>query len=321
MSKMVQGWKARHMLKGMLTWLPVLDAWRVRRASTGGTDSARYCYSVWLRHLVTLDQYGFRVKGALVGELGPGDSIGTGLAALLSGASQYIGLDIIPFSAKADLIGIYDELLQMYFRREPIPNDSEFPAVRPKLDSYEFPSHLIDWADIENRAERIRSELKAGINHGHCLSYRAPWSSRNEVAPASLDLIFSQAVLEHVDDLEGTYRAMFVWLKCGGYASHVIDFGSHGLSPFWNGQRAYSDWEWHLVRGRREFLLNREPLSTHLTCAERANFEVLLSKPEYDSCGLNIQDLSQRFRGLDAEESRTRGAVLILQKRSGFQAS
>ena len=82
----LQSWKIPHMLKGALTWVPPLNAWRRHRATTGGSDSARYCYSVWLRHLRSLAPYGFRVKGAHVGELGPGDSIGIGLAALLSGA-------------------------------------------------------------------------------------------------------------------------------------------------------------------------------------------------------------------------------------------
>ena len=318
---MLEGWKTRHMLKGMLTWIPSLNSWRSRRASTGGTYSARYCYSVWLRHLVRLAQYGFRVYGAQIGELGPGDSIGTGLAALISGATQYVGLDVVPFSANTDLITIYDELTQIYFRKEPIPDEGEFPAVRPKLGSYKFPSHLVDLAGVRNRAERIRSELRADISQGRSLSYRAPWYSPGEIAPASLDLIFSQAVLEHVDDLEGTYQAMSVWLKPGGYASHNIDFGAHCLSPFWNGHRAYSDWEWHLVRGQREFLLNRESPSTHLACAERAGLDVLLWEPEYDSCGLNTQDLSPRFRRLDAEDSRIRGAMLILRKRPEFQAN
>jgi hypothetical protein len=192
---MFQSWKALHMVKGMLTWLPLLNPWRQRRATTGGTDSARYCYSVWLRHLVTLDQYGLTVKGALIGELGPGDSIGTGLAALLSGAAEDTGLDVVPFSAGANLTRIYDELVQMYFHREPIPNGSEFAVVRPCLDSYVFPDHLIDWMDYDARTEKICSELRSHVNRGGCVNYRAPWSSPNEIAPASLDLIFSRILL------------------------------------------------------------------------------------------------------------------------------
>jgi hypothetical protein len=311
---MFQSWKVPHILKGMLTWVPALNTWRLRHASTGGSNSPRYCYSVWLRHLTMLDVYGFKTTGAQIGELGPGDSIGAGLAALLSGASRYVGLDIVPFSARVDLRAFFDALVQMYIHREPIPEDHEFPRLRPILDSYEFPAQAIDWTDFTDKADMIRDELRTGMNSGRCLSYRAPWSSANEIAVGSLDLVFSQAVLEHVDDLAETYHAMAAWLKPGGYASHLIDFGAHYLSPHWNGHWAYSDWEWRLVRGCREFLLNREPLSAHLACAKQAGFEVLLLRRDYTSLGLSVDALSPRFRAFDVEDLRTRGAVLILRK-------
>src|SRR5215831_10510080 len=110
----MQGWKIPHIVKGVLTWVPALNSWRLRRGATGGTNSARYCYSVWLRHLSELYQSGFRIEGAHIGELGPGDSIGIGLAALLAGAATYVGLDVVPFSSSANLVGIFDELCYLY---------------------------------------------------------------------------------------------------------------------------------------------------------------------------------------------------------------
>jgi len=311
----LQTWKIPQMLKGMLTWVPLFNTWRVRRASTGGSDSPRYCYSAWLRHLLTLSRHGFRLKGSRVGELGPGDSIGIGLAALLSGADQYVGLDIIPFSAKADLAAVFDELVQLYSRREPIPDNGEFPRLRPRLNSYEFPSHLIDAKECAARAEGIRSALGTMLTGSQVINYQAPWTSPRDIAPASLDLIFSQAVLEHVDNLEETYQAMFAWLKPRGYASHVIDFSAHHLSPFWNGHWAYSDLQWKLVRGRREFLLNRQPLSTHRACAAKAGFEILAINLLRGNNGLKRQHLCQRFQVLADDDAQTRGAILILQKR------
>jgi len=294
--------------------VPGLNAWRARRGSTGGSDSARYCYSVWLRHLVTLSSYGFRIKGAQIGELGPGDSIGIGLAALLSGAVQYVGLDIVPYSAKANLENIFDELAGLYSRGESIPDNYEFPLVRPKLDSYELPTYLLDVTNFPTRVDKIREELRAGLKCSQVVNYQAPWTSPHDVALASLDLIFSQAVLEHVDNLKETYRAMFSWLKPGGYASHVIDFSAHHLSPFWNGHWAYTDKEWRLVRGRREFLLNRKPLSTHLACASRIGFDIMLLTRDYDDSGLALDCLTPQYRGLDREDARTRGGILVLRK-------
>src|SRR5712692_896358 len=113
---MLERWKLPHILKGMLTGVPLINAWRLRHASTGGTDNPRYCYSVWLRHLVTLVPHGFHIKGARIGEFGPGDSVGTGLAALLSGAEHYVGLDLLPLSARANLESILDHLVRLYSR-------------------------------------------------------------------------------------------------------------------------------------------------------------------------------------------------------------
>ncbi|MFO0697776.1 MAG: methyltransferase domain-containing protein [Nitrospira sp.] len=294
--------------------MPILDAWRRQHASTGGSDSARYCYSVWFRHLFMLNRCGFKIQGAQIGELGPGDSLGIGMAALLSGAARYVGLDIVPYSAKVDLEKILDELLQMYSKKERIPDEAEFPRVRPRIESYEFPDDLVDWTNFSARADGIRQELKGGLNNGSLLGYRVPWTSLPYIAEASLDLIFSQAVLEHVDNLEETYRAMYAWLKPGGYASHLIDFKAHGRSPFWNGHWAYSDWQWKLVRGKREFLLNREPMSTHLSYASKVGFELLMSWRDQTDYGLDVNALSARFRGISAVDAQTSEVLVVLRK-------
>ncbi len=316
---MLHTWKTAHIMKGILTQVPALNRLRQKRAATSGTDSARYCYSVWLRHLTVLSSHGFSVHHATVGELGPGDSIGIGLAALLSGASSYVGLDIVPFSAKANLRAIFEELVELYARREAIPDHDEFPRVRPRLTSYAFPQHLVSFSDLAGRADAIRRQLSEGLGASALITYRAPWNSPSVIAAGSLDLIFSQAVLEHVDDLDDTYAATAVWLKPGGYASHVIDFAAHNLSPYWNGHRAYTDWQWRLVRGRREFLLNREPVSTHLRLAKKAPFEILEIKSDYGQSGLPSMQLSSRYRALDSEDLRTRGCTLVLRKPNSSQ--
>jgi SAM-dependent methyltransferase len=304
------------MVKGVLTWVPILNEWRRRRASTGGSDSPRYCYSVWLRHLVLLDRYGFKVSGARVGELGPGDSIGMGLAAIMSGATQYVGLDIVPFSAAANLEHMLDELARLYADRTRIPGPDEFPRVRPALESYQFPGHLFEVTGCTTRAAALREELRAlrAGRNGSLIRYQAPWTSALDLSPQSLDVIVSQAVLEHVDDLDTAYRAMYEWLKPHGYASHVIDFTAHYLSPFWNGHWSYSDWQWKCVRGRREFLLNRAPLGAHLHCAKSAGFDILGVERMSGYDGLPKDRLARRFASLDGEDIQTRGVVLVLQK-------
>jgi SAM-dependent methyltransferase len=312
---MIQMWKAPHIVKGILTHVPALNTWRAKRSTTGGSNSSRYCYAVWLRHLTLLGQQGFEPRGAAVGELGPGDSIGTGLAALLSGAGRYVGLDVVPYSAKADLQSMLKELAGLYCAGEPIPDHDEFPRIRPRLASYEFPHHLVRPEFLPERVARLESVLRSTVAaRGPDIAYLAPWASVSDLEPGSLDLVFSQAVLQCVDDLEETYQAMFTWLKPGGYGSHRADFGANHYSPFWNGHWAYTDLEWRLLRGRRKTVLNRQPLSAHLCMARKAGFEVLYVDAEHDRGGLAVDLLAPRFRRLAIEDRLARGVMLILRK-------
>jgi hypothetical protein len=212
-------------------------------------------------------------------------------------------------------------MIRLYVKREPIPDNSEFPRIRPQLRSYEFPEYAIQWSGFSERVKHIRNDIRQGLEHGQLVRYRAPWTSNKEVAPNSLDLIFSQAVLEYVDSLHETYKAMSMWARPGAYASHVVDLSASYLSPICNGHWAYSDWEWRLARGRREVFLNRMPLTTHLACAADSGFDVLMLQKEYVHSSLDVTDLSSRFRALDSEDLRTRGVMLVLRKQRNGQSS
>jgi hypothetical protein len=168
--------------------------------------------------------------------------------------------------------------------------------------------------DLSQKVTGIRDDIKTNLSNGRHVTYQAPWTSPDAIATNSLDLLFSQAVLEHVDDLKQTYEAMFTWLKSGGYASHVIDFGSHHLAPFWNGHLAYSDLEWKIVRGRREFLLNREPLSTHLDWMKNVGFDLLSLHCTQGNGGLTREALPRRYSQSDDRDIGTKGAIVILRK-------
>ena len=311
---MMHAWKYTTMAKGVLTYVPPIDWWRRRRAATGGSASARYCYSVWLRHLVVLGRCGFRVAGSSIGELGPGDSIGIGLAAMLSGASRYVGLDAVPYAAKADLLAFVDEMARLYDAHAAIPDDKEFPRVRPRLSQYDFPEHLVVVNGLNEAVERVRRALAGGLRKEGDVSYRAPWTRASDVAPGSLDLVFSQAVLQYVEDLELMYRSTFLWLRPGGFCSHATGLGANDMSPYWNGHWAYSDGEWRVARGRREYFLNRQPLSVHLRLAREAGFEVLQTDVQRDVTGLSSEQLAPCFRQLDDEDRHASGAMMVLRK-------
>ena len=107
------------------------------------------------------------------------------------------------------------------------------------------------------------------------IQYRAPWSTSGAVEHETLDLVYSQATLEHVDGLPEVYRAMYEWLKPGGYMSHQIDFKCHNSAREWNGHWAYSNLMWKLVRGKDVWLINRLPYSAHVELMEKAGFRIV----------------------------------------------
>ena len=123
---------------GIATFIPGVYNLRAKKNGSGGSYSARYCYSVYLRHMVMAHQKGLPVNPRVVAELGPGDSLGVGLMALLLGAEKYFALDVVEFSNSEKNIEVLDELILLLKNQEDIPGDIEFPRVTPKLSKKKF---------------------------------------------------------------------------------------------------------------------------------------------------------------------------------------
>jgi SAM-dependent methyltransferase len=285
--------------------------------ATGGTDSARYCYSVWLRHLILRNEAG--LDGGIpesVAELGPGDSIGIGLAALLAGTEKYYALDVVAYSDLKSNLTIFDELVQLYRDREPIPGDDEFPSMNPKLRSYEFPQNLLTEPLLRitldpARIDDIRSSIEHADDGRSRIFYRAPWDDEAVIERNSIDLFFSQAVLEHVNNLADVYKSMRRWLKPNGVMSHQIDYRCHGKADTWNGHWTYSDAVWKLIVGRRPYLLNRAPHSEHVRLLKEAGFEILKQNLVRSVSALQQKHLAPRFHSLNDEDLTTSGAFIV----------
>ena len=61
-------------VKGIISRVPGLRLFTSRlHKGTGGTISARYCYSVWLRHLVKAKENRLPIRYKRIAELGPGE--------------------------------------------------------------------------------------------------------------------------------------------------------------------------------------------------------------------------------------------------------
>ncbi len=290
--------------------------------SGGRTHSPRYCYTVLLRHLAKLHRAGVDTNFRTVAEIGPGRSIGTGLAALIAGADRYFGFDIKDYGAQPEAAELFDGLADLFAARTPPPGGDEFPTIKPVLDSDDFPGDALPDARLNpatapERLDRLRRRLRDPATSP--VQYRAPWFDADIIEPGGVDWIFSQAVMEHVDDLYGTYAACRDWLAPGGVMSHQIDFKSHGTAEKWNGHWAYGDATWRIIRGGRLYLINRQPLSAHVDAMRRAGFEILAAEPVIRDDGLPREKLARRFRSLSEDDLKAAGVFVIARRRETLQ--
>lgn len=284
-----------------------------------------YGYAVWLRHIVRMWEHGVRGPFASVVEFGPGDSLATGVCAVLCGAERYVALDIARHLSPDDSDAVVDHVSNLFRQRAAIPDDSRYPNLHPRLASYDFPAEALGpraLAALRDpaRVVALRHDIRAvalGGNGGSVLQYHCPWTQDN-IAPASVDLLFSQAVLQEMPDggdgsvLRETIRTSARWLRPGGVASHQIDMGMYGLEP-WNVHWSWSDLTWRFVRGRRTNFVNRAPISTYLSLFSECGLTPIAVTPVFEA-GVHEERLTGRYRALDERDRRTRSAFVIVRR-------
>ena len=317
-----------HLIKYYFPWLIPIVRKSKLLLKRGKIDipikaNARYCYSVWLRHLSILKESNLSTSPSIVAELGPGDSIGVGLMSLLTGAKKYYAFDVVRHTIPEQNVELLYELVDLIKNQADIPNEKEFPRMFPLLKSYNFPRNILtkDKIEISNKMiEKIKGSLLNNEKLDDRLSfinYSCPWNDPNVITRESIDMIYSQAVLEHVNDLYHTYKTMYVWLKKGGVMSHRIDFKSHGTSKAWNGHWTYSDFEWKLINGKKTYTINRQPLSKHIDLLKETGFKIISVIPnktyptERFSGSINRNELSKNFKGMSDQDFTTCGVYII----------
>lgn len=290
-------------------------------ARTHGTDNSRYCYSVWLRHLVHANKLGFNHVNSTIAELGPGESIGIGLAALLSGSRKYYALDVYKYWDTKKNLAVFDKLVDLFKNRTEIPDNYEFPKVYPELDEHGFPFHILK-DDLlkemlsDERIAMLRSEIRnMDSKKSDYIQFFVPWESATDIQEGSLDYIYSQAVLQYVNDIDHTYCRMNKLLKQGGMMSHCIDFSSHGMTTSWNGHWLFSDAEWKFVNGNKKVVLNREPKSAHLKTNANNGFEILLTKDAKKQVGFSQKHFHKKYKHLTDQDAQTCVSFIVSQKK------
>ncbi|MGH8298547.1 MAG: hypothetical protein ACRES6_04585 [Steroidobacteraceae bacterium] len=299
------------LLRGMGTWAPGI--YRPEKRRTGLSVSARYCYSVYLRHLALLHACGLPTRHDSVAELGPGATIGLSLMALLLGASRVEALDVVRYASRSKNARMLADLAELLRAQAPIPDEREFPEVYPRLPAYAFPPFLEGAAADCARLEAIAAAVK-GAPSDIGIRYYVPWQDCWGRDSSGVDFVISQAALEHVEDIAAVHRSLAAGLRIGGLVSHVIDFKSHDMTATWDGHLQYGELTWRIVKGRRPYLLNRRSPADHLRAMEATGFEIVHTWRALVPPTLVRSGLPERFRDW-SDEDRSTTTLVVLGRR------
>jgi SAM-dependent methyltransferase len=176
-----------------------LDRWN------GDQNSPCYSFAQYQMFLMGLRGLGMGNPKAVL-ELGPGAQLGTLYCFLAGGSERAAGLDIAPTTKSLPFF----QLLNEYLKRV-----SGFRWWGHTFDQpHELAEHSWDEIDVKATMERIE--------------YFAPYQShQTPFKDEEFDLVYSSAVMEHVDKPRETVREIHRILKPGGLTVHGIDLRSH----------------------------------------------------------------------------------------------
>ena len=281
-------WWAKIAAKVVLARLPVArEVWRrVGVFRPGYMATPEYAYRVFQEHLARVAPWRPR-EGFVCLEFGPGDSLFTALVAKALGAARTILLDAERLAVED--MAAYREMGNFLERAGLTP---------PDISAAETLDELLAACDSAYPTGGVRSLA--------------------QLPDASVDFVFSQAVLEHVRRAEirelmgQTHRV----LRPGGVCSHVIDLKDHlggGLDslrfPSWV-------WEAHSFAARSGFYTNRLRYSKLLAIFEECGFRAhVASVRRWSILPTPRRALAAPFRDLPDEELTLSGFDVVLQRR------
>ena len=275
-------WWAKLAAKIVLSRLPVsYDRWRsLGIFRHGAMHQTSYALDVFMRHYTRAQPY--LAPGFVALELGPGDSLASALIARAFGASRTYLVDAGPF-ASGTAVARYNDLCDALAERGRPIAGAPFTTVDAML------------------AAVGATYLTRGLD------------SLRSIASQSVELVFSQAVLEHIalDEFDATIAELYRISRPGGVSSHRVDLQDH-LAHGLNSLRfSRSIWESRLF-ATSGFYTNRLRARDVVDGFTRAGFVVLERVDErWPSLPLRPRQLHPDFAALPESELLIRGFDLL----------
>jgi SAM-dependent methyltransferase len=173
----------------------------IRSLGMGREEAGGYVREIFGKVDATVRRVG-GWAGKRVLEIGPGDSLGVGLLVLAGGAARYRAIDRFPVS--------FDRAAERRIFLDLIDSFSGLQQAR-----------VADTVEITPTGYRI---LDDRFSYSNSISIEhAPHHFSGE----KFDVVFSNAVLEHVADVRSSFEAMRELLAPEGVMLHDVDLRSH----------------------------------------------------------------------------------------------
>lgn len=246
-------------------------------------DNVNYLMRVFDGHLNRAGLNYKKLKSKRILEIGPGNSIGTALVSASCLAESYL-IDNGNFACNS--IYLYKELNEELKKRELRP---------PDINQIKNISELL---------EKCNSKyLVNGIN------------SFKEIPDNSIDFIFSQAVLEHVnlyDFKELLYQTKRVLSK-NGICSHRVDLGDHLGGKLNNLRFSEKLWESNFFK-KSGFYTNRLRCCEIINICKEVGFKVKkIKKRKWLKPVISSSKLNYKFQKFSETELLVSGFDILLE--------
>jgi len=280
-------WWAKIAAKMALARLPIpMRAWhRLGLFVPGFMRDPDYAIGVFEAHW---RRAGSPAAGFTYLELGPGESLATALVAWAYGARGGVLVDAGDFAVRD--VASYRPLIERL---------AQNPRVRDVRELKELSS--LD-ALLAKVGAEVRTDGLAGLK---------------TLPSDSVDLVFSQAVLEHVPlaDFAATANELHRIQKPSGIGSHRVDFKDHLQGSLNNLRFSEATWEKPWFARRSGFYTNRLRFSAMRDAFTRAGFSVTVPEQNrWAAAPIPRSKIARPFRDLADDDLKTSGAVFLMTK-------
>jgi len=230
------------------------------------------------------------LKGKTILEYGPGDLPGVGFLFVAFGAKKVYCVDRFPLVNKSAfnqevIANIYESLDH---NKQSLVKKLLIDETNPGLG---FKNESMEYLVTKNGTSNLQSEV---------------------------DLVISRAVLEHVGDLNATFRDMQMAMKPQSTAVHLVDLKSHGLHR--KNPLDFLTWPkllWDLMYSQKG-VPNRWRLDKYKSIINSAHFENIIIHSTGDVSAEQIQEvkpyLAKMFREVSDMDLGCLGFWLIFKK-------